>query len=629
MTTTSSSSLRYVPQGPASLSSDAPGWSSASNDSNKDVSMGMGPVCWKCRGRQFLSVAAAGKSKRRVGEQQCLDADTTVPPDNNNNMHTDQLRQRSCPVCTGLGHLPIKSKYLQSMIEPSGAITSRRLGRTSRQNNGWVEFGHIPGAVRAALHLLSNSSMNDDDDVASYDAATKYDDDDMMRYAVTLLSHASRLNDDNGDKSNNIKRQDIPVNATIAQSWQGTPKWLPTNPGEQLCNLTGYWRILQRKGSHRWTTDDVVTAYVAASTFLSSCIREHNENNTIIDEDGESSTPLIRYLDLGTGNASVLQMVIWYLLSSSSSSSTSRGCKRINQSRLEAVGVEARSEAVILARRSLSFNLGEVKFENTMYCGGVDGDGENDDGGEALVDSTDPNVQIVQGDFRDLISLAAASLTKKLEFNEHADGPCSMEDVASKRYDLITGTPPYFRVGFTTSKTQGKRVKVTTETDTQNDDDNEFNNDYEVVTAAVIEQGGMPTSMQSAPARCEFRGGIEAYCLAASALLSEPHGIFVVCENWENDDRVWKGAAEAGLIIECVWPVGGGGKQRQGHILFAVYVMRKIKDQAQADEDCKRDVEEMLSKRKVIRPTLVVRDENGKWTEDYAKVMNAMSIPAD
>jgi hypothetical protein len=589
----------------------------------------MGPVCWKCRGRQFLSVAAAGKSKRRVGEQQCLDADTTVPPDNNNNMHTDQLRQRSCPVCTGLGHLPIKSKYLQSMIEPSGAITSRRLGRTSRQNNGWVEFGHIPGAVRAALHLLSNSSMNDDDDVASYDAATKYDDDDMMRYAVTLLSHASRLNDDNGDKSNNIKRQDIPVNATIAQSWQGTPKWLPTNPGEQLCNLTGYWRILQRKASHRWTTDDVVTAYVAASTFLSSCIREHNENNTIIDEDGESSTPLIRYLDLGTGNASVLQMVIWYLLSSSSSSSTSRGCKRINQSRLEAVGVEARSEAVNLARRSLSFNLGEVKFENTMYCGGVDGDGENDDGGEALVDSTDPNVQIVQGDFRDLISLAAASLTKKLEFNEHADGPCSMEDVASKRYDLITGTPPYFRVGFTTSKTQGKRVKVTTETDTQNDDDNEFNNDYEVVTAAVIEQGGMPTSMQSAPARCEFRGGIEAYCLAASALLSEPHGIFVVCENWENDDRVWKGAAEAGLIIECVWPVGGGGKQRQGHILFAVYVMRKIKDQAQADEDCKRDVEEIHSKRKVIRPTLVVRDENGKWTEDYAKVMNAMSIPAD
>ena len=63
--------------------------------------------------------------------------------------------------------------------------------------------------------------------------------------------------------------------------------------------------------------------------------------------------------------------------------------------------------------------------------------------------------------------------------------------------------------------------------------------------------------------------------------------------------------------------------------MFAVYVMRKIKGQAQADEDCKRDVEEMHSKRKVIRPTLVVRDEVGKWTEDYAKVMNAMSIPTD
>ena len=211
---------------------------------------------------------------------------------------------------------------------------------------------------------------------------------------------------------------------------------------------------------------------------------------------------------------------------------------------LEAVGVEARSEAVNLTRRSLSFNLGAVELDDTKYCGGVVG--VEDDGSEEMVDSMECNVQIVQGDFRDLVSLADASA--KNEESNAQDGLMSMADVASKRYDLITGTPPYFRVGFTTtSNTQGKGFERTI-------DDN-----LEVVTSAVIEQGGMPTSMQSAPARCEFRGGIEAYCLAASVLLSSPHGTFVVCENWANDDRVWKGAAEAGLIIESVLPVCGGG----------------------------------------------------------------------
>jgi hypothetical protein len=49
-----------------------------------------------------------------------------------------------------------------------------------------------------------------------------------------------------------------------------TPIWLPIGPGEQLCNLVGRWRILQRVASHRWTTDDLVTAHVAASTFSST-----------------------------------------------------------------------------------------------------------------------------------------------------------------------------------------------------------------------------------------------------------------------------------------------------------------------------------------------------------------------
>jgi hypothetical protein len=68
----------------------------------------------------------------------------------------------------------------------------------------------------------------------------------------------------------------------------------------------------------------------------------------------------IRYLDLGTGNGSVLQMVTWYLLSKLSSKYS-----------LQAVGVEARSEAVGLARQSLAFNLGSCESADKVYTGVV------------------------------------------------------------------------------------------------------------------------------------------------------------------------------------------------------------------------------------------------------------------
>mmetsp|Transcript_4608 Transcript_4608/g.10407 ORF Transcript_4608/g.10407 Transcript_4608/m.10407 type:complete len:333 (+) Transcript_4608:690-1688(+) len=300
---------------------------------------------------------------------------------------------------------------------------------------------------------------------------------------------------------------------------------------------------------------------------------------------GEKKT--IRYLDLGTGNASVLQMATWYLLSSLQGT----------QNKLEAVGVEARSEAVGLARRSLSFNLGNVEVGGKVYTGGLD---------TTDADPMDHDVQIVQGDFRDLVSLSSASNDLAKEGRTDTK---TMEDVASKRYDLITGTPPYFRVDFTSSKKSTESKNSTNETDSND----------EVITAAVIQQGGMPTSMQSAPARCEFRGGIEAYCLAASAMLSRPHGKFVVCENWLNDDRVWKGAKEAGLTIESVLPVMGG--VRKVNNLFAVYVM-KVKP-----EGCDGTGDNELEDENKVRPSLIVRDQKGKWTNEYAKVMEAMSIP--
>lgn len=584
----SSTSHRYVPQGAVSLSSDAPGWSADAssfprdNDSSgntqhtvdgSDVSASTsgpgekGPICWKCKGMGRLALRAQDilqsdisgnkvgkkKQKRLARKRATEDIGTTETSRRATSSATDAVQndnKRTCPVCNGRGNLPIRSKFLQTLKKSTndtpygGTITSRR-----RRPSGWNEFGHVPGAVQAAERVGLASAVN---------TSTS----NTLRQSLAFLSRANGTDDDYDSKRTDVSVQLPPLT-------KSPPSWLPTNPGEQLCNLVGRWRILQRVGSHRWTTDDLVTAYVAASTF----VRHFQTENT-------PST--IRYLDLGTGNASVLQMTSWYLLSTLSSESSS----------LEAVGVEARSEAVGLARRSLSFNLGSVEYEGKTYTGRVDAKPSNNAATSMTksVDSMHHNVQVVRGDFRDLTTLSQSTTS-----TSEASCEWNMEYVSSKQYDLITGTPPYFRVDFSAISTTEKG---------QNN---------QVITA-VINQGAMPTSIQSAPARCEFRGGVEAYCQAASAML-KPNGMFVVCENWLNDNRVYIGAKEAGLVIDRVWPVMG--KTGRKEPLFAVYVMKKQSSQNDSTGEVRTEV----------NPPLVVRGANGKWTEEYERVMEAMSIP--
>jgi len=486
--------------------------------------------------------------------------------------------------------------------------------------------------------------------VANHDVAAKTS---GMEYALSLLSKANGCDDDYDTPRNDVpvilptSEKDAPNNTNentnnIQQQQKqqiksNIPKWLPINPGEQLCNLVGKWRILQRVGSHRWTTDDLVTAYVAASTFVSSvqCRNDAglNDNVTNNNNNNDGGRITLRYLDLGTGNASVLQMASWYLLSNLQRNNS-------QYTKLKAVGVEARSEAVALARRSLHFNLGKVDYDGTVFTGGLELDTSCCDSSGAKTGTAsgttsssvdtiamENDVRIVQGDFRNLVSLSSRR-SKENEEEDGNDATWTMETVASQRFDLITGTPPYFRVDFKSSNSQSTNTKnsVTGGSNGNNGCSSNTTTTYEAITSAVINQGGMPTSMQSAPARCEFRGGIEAYCLAASSMLSPaPHARFVVCENWLNDDRVWKGANEAGLIIETVWPVMG--RVGKGKNLFAVYVMRK----RTLEDDTKSKGKERMDKGKVqeeaVRPPLVVREENGKWTKEYQEVLQSMSIP--
>jgi tRNA1(Val) A37 N6-methylase TrmN6 len=88
-------------------------------------------------------------------------------------------------------------------------------------------------------------------------------------------------------------------------------------PDEDLCYLAGDWRIFQRVDGHRWSVDDLVTAWFAA--------RE------------ATGTPE-SFLDLGCGIGAVLMLLAWRF-------PDARG-----------VGIEAQALSVDLGRRSLAWN---------------------------------------------------------------------------------------------------------------------------------------------------------------------------------------------------------------------------------------------------------------------------------
>ncbi len=87
--------------------------------------------------------------------------------------------------------------------------------------------------------------------------------------------------------------------------------------------LIGDWHIYQRRGGHRTSTDDLITAWLATQIAV---------------------RPVSRYLDLGCGIGSVMLMVAHALRPQ------------------ETVGVEAQPQSVLLARRALE-ELGEPSIQ--------------------------------------------------------------------------------------------------------------------------------------------------------------------------------------------------------------------------------------------------------------------------
>ena len=105
---------------------------------------------------------------------------------------------------------------------------------------------------------------------------------------------------------------------------------------EELSFLTGKFRIFQRVSRHRYSSDDLVCAYVAVRELM----RLRREVGV-----SEADAAL---LDIGCGLGSILLSSVWILLSHYSR--LVRG--------IRAVGVEVQESRLDLARKSLQFNLG-------------------------------------------------------------------------------------------------------------------------------------------------------------------------------------------------------------------------------------------------------------------------------
>lgn len=162
---------------------------------------------------------------------------------------------------------------------------------------------------------------------------------------------------------------------------------LVVRPGEDLSFLTGQWRIFQEHASHRYSTDDVVTAWV--SWRLSRLLPE-------------AARAAPRCLDIGCGIGSVLLMNAWL--------HPAGVC----------TGVEAQATRASQAARSVRYN-------------GVQG-----------------RVRVFNGDLRDATVFEGKPLvgdaSSALASSASSSADAALRATHGPPFDIITGTPPYFNV---------------------------------------------------------------------------------------------------------------------------------------------------------------------------------------
>lgn len=249
---------------------------------------------------------------------------------------------------------------------------------------------------------------------------------------------------------------------------------LAIDPGESLDRLAGDWRLFQLKKGHRFSTDDLMTAWQAA----------------------HARPDASQLLDLGSGIGSVGLLTLWRL---------------DTFGRAEAppclTTVEVQELSWGLARRSIAYNGLEAR------------------------------VTAHRGDLR--------------------DSPVTHDE---RRYDLVTGSPPYI----------------------------------------PEERGVCSPHPQKAAARIELHGSVVDYCEAAARKLA-PEGRFVFCHA-AADPRPEAAVEAAGLVVLSRRDVVFRSDQPP---LIAIWTC----GWSGARED---------------HPTFVIRDADGRWTDTYLAMRRDM-----
>jgi tRNA1(Val) A37 N6-methylase TrmN6 len=256
---------------------------------------------------------------------------------------------------------------------------------------------------------------------------------------------------------------------------------LPIESHETLDAISGHFRLFQLRDGHRFSTDDILTAWY-----------------------GTTWCPTARTaLDLGSGIGTVGMICAWRL----------PGAKFVT--------VEAQSESVALARKSVHYNGLTERYE------------------------------IREGDFR------APEIL-------HAE----------EKFDLITGSPPYFPLG----------------------------------------DGVESEHPQKLACRFELRGTIADYCATAAKHLA-PGGFFACVFPHEPAQlaRMEAGAKAAGLVIVRKRPV----IFREGDpALVALFGLMRA-----------GDLPEWVRGQTWEEPPLIIRMRDGKIHPEYSAVKLAIGFP--
>ncbi len=261
----------------------------------------------------------------------------------------------------------------------------------------------------------------------------------------------------------------------------GPAAGLAVEPDETLDAISGHFRLFQLRDGHRFSTDDILTAWYGTTW----CPAARNA------------------LDLGSGIGTVGMICAWRL----------PGAKFVT--------VEAQSESVALARKSAGFN--------------------------GLTD----RYKIREGDFRDSGILRS-----------------------DEKFDLITGSPPYF----------------------------------------PLDAGMKSEHPQKLACRFELRGTIADYCSTAAKHLAS--GGFFACvfpHEPAQLARVAAGARDAALVIVRKRPV----VFREGDPpLVALFGLMRAED-----------LPEWFRGQTWTEPDLIIRTRDGKIHPEYSAVKLAIGFP--